>query len=306
MYPMDFEEFCFAPGEDQMVACILHCFAQRKPLEEGLHHRAMLLFKQYMLAGGMPEAVEKYPDGNRSFAAADREKRDILSLYRDDTGRIDRTYRAGTLSVFDQIPAFLSGHEKRVRLSDVRDGPTYPMYEDTFFRLGDSMMVNACFNCADPNAGLSRNEERSSVKRYMGDTGLLVSHAFDENETEKEELYKQILHDRLSVKEGMPFENAVAQCLVAAGHRLFFYTHYSAEKHRNDMEIDFLLSDHRKTKPELYPVGVKSGKRYTVNSLRAFLSKHHHRIGQAYIIHTKNLCVQEEILCVPSYMAIFL
>lgn len=306
MYPMDFEEFCLALGEDQMVAYIRHCFAQRKPLEEGLHHRAMLLFKQYMLVGGMPKAVEKYLDGNRSFAAADREKRDILSLYRDDIGKIDRTYRARTLSVFDQIPAFLSRHEKRVRLSDVRDGSTFPMYEDTFFWLGDSMMVNECFNCADPNVGLSWNEERSSVKCYMGDTGLLVSHAFDENEIENEELYKQILHDRLSVNEGMLFENAVAQCLVAAGHRLFFYTHYSAEKHRNDMEIDFLLSDNSKTRPKLYPVEVKSGKRYTVNSLRAFLSKYHHRIGQAYIIHTKNLCVQEEILCVPSYMAIFL
>lgn len=304
MYPMDFEEFCWALHEEKMVEYIRKCFAELKPLEDDFHHKAMLLFKQYMLVGGMPKAVEKYIDNNRNFAAADLEKRDILSLYRDDIGKVDRAYRSKVLSIFDQIPAFLSQHEKRVRLSNIEAKSTFPMYQDTFFWLGDSMIANECFNCSDPNVGLSVNEERSAVKCYMGDTGLLVSHAFDENEIVEEELYKQILHDKLSINEGMLFENAIAQCLVANGHKLFFYTHYSEEKHRNDMEIDFIVSNNSKTKQKIYPIEVKSGKKYTTTSLIAFSGKYSKRIGRAYIIHPKNLKVDGEIVCIPSYMAI--
>ena len=121
-----------------------------------------------------------------------------------------------------------------------------------------------------------------------------------------EELYKQILHDKLSLNEGMLFENAIAQCLVANGHKLFFYTHYNADKHRNDMEIDFILSNNSKLKPKLYPIEVKSGKRYTTDSLNAFVEKYRSRIGKAYVVHPKNLTVKGDIVCIPSYMAIFL
>lgn len=306
MYPMDFEEFCWALGEIQMTEYIRTCFNEVKPLEDTLHHKAMMLFKQYILVGGMPQAVKKYIENRRSFSAADIEKRDILSLYRGDIGKIDRNYRSRVLSIFDQIPAFLSQHEKRVRLSSIEEKSSFPMYEDTFFWLGDSMIVNECFNTADPNIGLSINEERTTIKCYMGDTGLLVSHAFDENELAEENLYKQILHDKLSINEGMIFENAIAQCLVANGYRLFFYTQYNTEKKRNDIEIDFLISNGSKTKQKLFPIEVKSGVRYTTTSLNNFIDKYHGRIGQAYIVHTKNLCKKGEILCIPSYMAICL
>lgn len=302
MYPMDFEEFCLALGEDRMLEYIRDRFEKRKPLEEGLHHKAMLLFKQFMLVGGMPKVVEKYLSSGRNFEAADREKRDILALYRDDIGKVDRAYRSKVLSVFDQIPAFLSRHEKRVRLSNLDGTATFPAYQDTFFWLGDSMIANECFNCADPNIGLSLNEERTAIKCYMGDTGLLVSHAFDEKELAREELYKQILHDRLSINEGMLFENAIAQILIASGHKLFFYTHYNEEKHRNDIEIDFLIGG-GKIKPKLYPIEVKSGKRYTTGSLRRFTDKYSARIGGAYIVHTKNLTVTDDVVCLPAYMA---
>ena len=180
------------------------------------------------------------------------------------------------------------------------------MYEETFFWLGDSMIVNECFKCTDPNVGLSINEERSALKCYMSDTGLLVSHAFDENEIVEENLYKQILHDKLSINEGMLFENAVAQCLVANGYRLFFYTQYNTKKKRNDIEIDFLISNGSKIKQKLFPIEVKSGKKYTTISLERFIQKYHSRIGQAYIIHTKNLCKKDDVLCIPSYMTMCL
>ena len=302
MYPMDFVEFCMAIGEDKMLEYIRRCFSEEKPLEEFLHHKAMMLFKQYILVGGMPKSVAKYIEKDRSFSSADIEKRDILNLYRNDISKADVKYRSKILSIFDQIPAFLSQHEKRVRLSNIEEKSSYPMYQDTFFWLGDSMIANECFKCSDPNVGLSLNEDRTYVKCYMGDTGLLVSHAFSENEISDGELYKQILHDNLGINEGMIFENAIAQQLVSNGYPLFFYTRYSEEKHRNDIEIDFIISNGSKLKPKIFPIEVKSGKRYTTTSLNEFCRLFHHRIGRAYIIHTKNLSVKDGILCIPSYM----
>ncbi len=306
MYPLDFEEFCWAFGEDMLASYIKKCFDELKPLEDDFHHKAMLLFKQYMLIGGMPKSVAAYLENDRSFVAADIEKRDILTLYRNDIGKADVKYRSRISSIFEQIPAFLSMHEKRVRLSNVETNANYPMYQDTFFWLGNSMMTNECFNCNDPNVGLSLNEDRTFIKCYMGDTGLLVSHAFTESEISEGELYRQILRDNLSINEGMLFENAIAQCLVANGYKLFFYTHYSEEKHRNDIEIDFLISNGSITKPKIYPIEVKSGKRYKTESLEKFIGQYRRRIGKSYIIHPKNLSVKGDIICIPSYMTMCL
>lgn len=306
MYPMDFEEFCWAMNEENMVQYIRTCFENKIPLAEKLHNKAMLLFRQYLVVGGMPQSLVAYLSNNRSYQKADKEKRDILSLYRDDIMKIGRRYQSRVLSIFDQIPAFLSQHEKRVVLSDVEDGATFSKFNDTFFWLDNSMIANECFNCTDPNVGLSFNEDRTYLKCYMGDTGLLLSHAFTEAEIESEELYRQLILGRLSVNEGMIFENAVAQMLVANGYKPFFYTHYNREKHRNDIEIDFIISNKSKTRYKIYPIEVKSTERYKTVSLERFIEKFKERIGQAYVIHTKNLQVTEKIIYIPAYMTICL
>lgn len=302
MYPLDFEEFCIALGESQMAAYIKDCFAKRKPLEEKLHHKAMLLFRQFLIVGGMPKSVVSFLENAKSFQKSDEEKRDILGLYRADIMKIDSTYRSKVLAIYDQIPAFLSRHEKRVVLSEIEKPAAFSNYYDSFFWLSDSMIANECFNCSDPNVGLSINEDRTYVKCYMGDTGLLISHSFDENEIAEEDLYRQLLLGRLSVNEGMFFENAVAQELVAKGHKLFFYTHYNDEKHRNDIEIDFLISNKSKTRFKIFPIEVKSTERYNTKSLERFIEKYKERIGMAYVIHPKNLKVTDDILYIPAYM----
>lgn len=244
-------------GERQMAAYIRTCFRDREPLEQGLHSKAMLLFRQYMIVGGMPKSVS----------------------------------------------AFLSKSERRVVMSKIEKGATFPKYHDTFFWLSDSMIANECFNCSDPNIGLSLNEDRTYVKCYMGDTGLLVSHAFDENEISDGELYREILFGELSLNEGMFYENVIAQMLVAAGHKLYFYTHYNDELHRNDIEIDFILSNNSKLKYKIFPIEVKSKEKYTTRSLEKFKAKFHARIGGNYVIHPKNLKVEGDTLFIPAYMA---
>ena len=306
MYPLDFEEFCWALGEETLVTYIRNCFNQKIPLDRSLHNKAMLIFKQYMLVGGMPKSVVAFLKSQKDFGKADLEKRDILTLYRNDIMKIKAQYRSKVIAIFDQIPGLLSRHEKRVVFSQITDGTTADQYEETFFWLSDSMVANECRRTNDPNVGLSLNESDTYIKCYLGDTGLLVSHAFDENELLEDEVYKQILAGKLNLNEGMLYENAIAQMLVANGHKLFFYTHYNAEKRRNDIEIDFLISNNSKTKYQIYPIEVKSGSRYTTASLLRFNEKYKDRIGGSYIIHPRNLLFKDDILCIPPYMTICL
>lgn len=306
MYPMDFEEFCGALGNELLPEYIKECFEKKQPLADGFHQKAMLLFKQYLLVGGMPQAVYAYVHGNLDFEAADREKRDILELYRDDILKITDRYKSKVLSIFDQVPGFLSRHEKRVMLSNIVEGSSIEQYSETFFWLGNSMICNECFLTKDPNIGLSLNEERSFIKCYLGDTGLLVSHAFDENEIFDEQLYRQIMNDKLSINQGMLYENVIAQMLTANGHKLFFYTSYNDEKHRNDIEIDFIITNNSKLMYRIYPIEVKSGKRYTTLSMERFRDKFRRRIGESYIIHPKEFKIENGIICIPPYMTMCL
>ena len=177
-------------------------------------------------------------------------------------------------------------------------------YEETFFWLSDSMIANECRRVSDPNVGLSLTESDTYIKCYLGDTGLLVSHAFDENELLEDEVYKQIFAGKLGLNEGMLYENVIAQMLASNGHRLFFYTQYNAEKRRNDIEIDFIIANNSKTKYKMYPIEVKSSAKYSFESLKRFKEKYKSRIGGCYIIHPRNLIEKDNILCIPPYMTI--
>ena len=306
MHPMNFEEFCWALNEKTLIEYIRMCFEKRIALERSIHDKAMLLFKQYLLVGGMPKVVAEFLEGQKNFGAADAEKRDILGLYRSDIMKIRAQYRAKVLAIFDQLPGLLSRHEKRVILNRIAEGSNAEQYEETFFWLSDSMVCNECRRTNDPNVGLSLNESDTYIKCYLGDTGLLVSHAFDENELLEDEVYKQILGGKLGLNQGMLYENMIAQMLTANGHRLFFYTQYNEEKKRNDIEIDFIISNNSKTKYKMYPIEVKSGSNYSIESLLRFREKYKNRIGECYIIHPRNLTYKEDILCIPPYMTICL
>ena len=302
MYFMDFEEFAWALEEEVLVGYIRKCYEKRMPLEQSLHAKAMMLFRQYMIVGGMPQSILAYIGNDRDFRRADMEKRDILEMYRSDIMKIRSSYKSGVIALFDQIPSFLSHKERRVVMNRLDKNATFPKYHDTFFWLADSMMVNQCFNCTDPNVGLSLNEDRTYVKCYMCDTGLLVSHTFSEREITDNALYRELLFGNLSINEGMFYENAISQMLVANGYKLFFYTRYNEEKHRNDIEIDFLISNNSKLKYKVYPIEVKSSDRYTTTSLERFEDRFHQRIGGSYVIHPKNLKAEGGRLFIPAYM----
>lgn len=303
MYPLTFPEFLEAVGEAPLLDHIRECFRDERPLEDAFHKRASHLIREYMLVGGMPQSIVAYLEGGYDFFAADREKRQILTLYRDDIKKAARRYQSKVSALFEYLPGYLSTHEKKVTLSKVDENGTFSRYDDPLFWLGDSMICNLCYGCNDPNVGLALTQDDAQVKCYMGDTGLLVSLAFSENELSSMELYRQILAGKLSLNEGMLHENLIAQTLVAAGRKLFFYVHYSKEKHRNDIEIDFLLSNESKTNMKVAPVEVKSAKNYSAISYDAFKERFGRRIGTSFIVHPKALSVDNRGMRIPTYMA---
>ncbi len=303
MYPVDFEEFLVYMGEEILLEYINDCFNKRAPLNDAMHNKAMYLFKEYMLVGGMPQALKAYKNNFKDFYSADEEKRDILDLYRDDIKKAAKRYNSRVSSIFENIPGFLSTHEKKIVLKEIEpNSPTYDRYDEPLFWLEDSMICNLCYKCTDPNVGFDLNKDDSSVKCYMGDTGLLVSLAFSENELTKSSLYKQIINDKLSINKGMLYENVIAQMITSMGKKLYFYTRYNIDKHRNDIEIDFLLSNDSKVNFKIIPIEVKSSKNYTTTSLGKFKEVYKKRIETSYIIHPKQFKMTDNEICIPPYM----
>jgi len=306
MYPMDFEEFLWAMDNEMLMPVIKDCFEKKKPMGQMLHRKAMDYFRQYMIVGGMPQAVEKYIQ-TRDFEAVDITKRNILTLYREDIMKHSDGNELEIEAIFDEIPAQLSKHEKKFKISDIKPSARMREYKQPFYWLDDAMIVNTCYNSSEPNIGLKMNMERKTLKCYMADTGLLISHAFDENGIVSEEIYKKLLFDKLSVNSGMLMENIVAQMLTAAGHKLYFFSKSSRKKAEDRMEIDFLIAKSKITnKHNISPIEVKSGDRYTLSSIKKFMNKYKEQTNIPYVLHTKDLKEENGIVYLPLYMTMLL
>lgn len=302
LYPMDFEEFLWALGDDMLMPFIKERFEKKQPLGPALHRKAMDLFRQYLIVGGMPQAVKEFVE-SRDFDEVDRVKRDILTLYRADMMKHAQGYEIKVARVFDEIPAQLQKHERKFKLADLKKNARMRDYEDALFWLDDAMIVNTCYNSTAPNIGLKLNMDRLTLKCYMADTGLLISHAFDENGIVSEEIYKKILFDKLEVNMGMIVENVVAQMLVASGHKLYFYSNPSREDKNARMEIDFLIAkDKISNRHNISPIEVKSSTRYTLTSLRKFVTKYKEQTHIPYVIHPNDFKEEDGIVYLPLYM----
>ena len=233
----------------------------------------------------------------------DQVQRDILTLYRADISRHAAGYELKVESFFDEIPAQLQKHDRKFRLSALSKTARMRSYEDAIFWLRDSMIANFCFNTTEPSIGLKLNMDRMTMKCYMGDTGLLISQAFDENGIVSEEIYRKLLFDKLEVNTGMIMENLVAQMLTAAGHQLYFYANSDRVDSESRMEIDFLISKSKvSNRHNISPIEVKSSKNYTLSSLRKFMKKYQEQLHTPYVLHPADLKIEEGIVVLPLYM----
>ncbi len=303
MYPMDFEEFMWAIGQDMLFDHIRTQFAKLAPLGEALHRRAMEMLRTYLLVGGMPQAVLSYIE-NKDMLQVDAIKRSIISLYRNDISKYAGRSAPVVTKIFDNIPGLLQQHEKKFRPSRIKQGTKVKDFAESMLWLDESRVVNFCYATTELSVGLALNRDDAKVKLYMADTGLLISMAFDSRELQTQGIYEKILRGKLEFKKGMVVENLVAQLLRSAGHPLYFYTCSSREDAAERMEIDFLI---RKkditTKHNIIPIEVKSSARYRLSSLGKFGKKYSPYLGTSLVLHSKDLEIKDGITYLPLYMA---
>ena len=301
MYPMDFEEFLWAMGNEVMMPYIRERFEKRQPMGE-FHREALHYFRQYLIVGGMPQAVAEYA-ASRDFTKVDAVKRQILRLYKNDIKKYAGGATARVSAIYDAIPGQLQKKEKKFMLSALKDEARMREYDSAFFWLEDSKMVNISYNTTAPNIGLQLNEDRTVLKCYYGDTGLLISLAFSARGIVTNEIYQKLMFDKLEIDEGMLVENVVAQMLKAAGHELFFYSNYDKEEAENRMQVDFLVQKEVVTsRHNISPIEVKSGSGYTLTSIQKRIKKFGQYLSTPYVLHTKDVEQKDSLLYLPLYM----
>lgn len=298
MYPMDFEEFLEAMGDVVTWPMIAEAYSKRRPMGESFHETAMRRFREYLLVGGMPQAVAKYAE-TRNFGDVDVVKRSILKLYHDDIAKFAGASAPKVRRIFDGIPGQLSKKEKRFSLAALEKGARRRSYESSFLWLADAKVANIAYNATDPGVALALTEDDSTMKVYSADTGLMISQTLGDSPFTEGALYEEVYSGDLGINEGMVIENSVAQALAATGRRLFFYARYDLETAANRMEIDFLV----RRGDRICPVEVKSGRNYARHSsLDKFRAKFGDRLGESFILYAKDVMEKDGITHLPLYM----
>ena len=299
MVPMDYEEFRWAMGDNVTIPLMKGLFDSGKGIGDAVSRKLMQDFRLYMLVGGMPQAVSAYLD-TRNLSAVDTVKREIIELYADDFRKIDPTGKATRL--FMAAPSQLTGNAARYQVVSVlgRSQDKDEM-EEIIQDMEDSMAVNFSYRANDPSVGLALHMNMSQYKMFVGDTGLFITLAFWDNDVTDNIIYQKLLSDRLSSDLGYVYENVVAQMLRAAGNRLFYHT-WPTESGKHNYEIDFLLSRGNK----ICPIEVKSSGYKSHRSLDEFCEKFSDRISTRYLIYTKDLKKDGDVLLIPVYMTQFL
>lgn len=296
LYPMDYEEFRWAMGDEATMPLLRTFYDNKLPLTQA-HREAMRNFRLYLLVGGMPQAVEAYLETN-NFSMVDLAKRGVIRIYQDDFQKLDPSGRLETL--FMNIPSQLSQTNNRFKpyavLGKVDDDKLMEFLKD----LEDSKTTLFAYHSNDPNVGMSLTKDISKFKIFCADTGLFVTLAFWDKDYTENVIYQKLLNDKLSTNLGYVYENMIAQMLAASGNKLFYYTWPKDETH--NYEIDFLLSQGTK----LQPIEVKSSGYNTHKSLDVFCEKYAHIVERRYLIYTKDLKTDKGTILLPVYMTPFL
>ena len=303
MYPMDFEEFLWAIGREGVMSLIRKRFDGREPMGQTDHRMAMELFRQYLVVGGMPQAVSAFAEEKR-LEKTELLKKLILDLYLDDIGKFAGRLKEKVHAIWRALPGELSLRDKRFSPGSTGANARMRDLSAAFEWLGESMTVNLASNTTDPNVGFKWTEDRSDLKCYMADTGLLASFAFADNPQAGLGVMRRILTGKIEINKGMLMENAVAQMLRAAGQELHFHKTPSNVPSEERMEIDFLLSRPDVSKRRnVIPIEVKSANDYTTFSLERFRLKFRDYVAVPVILHPGDLKISNGIVSLPLYMA---
>lgn len=291
MYPLSFEEFCWALGtEPSVLETARDCFARLCAVPPVIHERLMQLFGYYLVVGGMPAAVSAFAE-SRDLARVLKVQQDILVLYRQDIARYARN-KMHVRAIFDAIPAELSKKNKRFKLADLSKTARTERYESDFLWLAEAGVALPCYNVSELVVPLSLSVQHSVFKLFLCDTGLLMAMLGDGAQF-------QILQGDLTLNWGAVLENACAQMLTANGFPTLYY-----EKAKHG-EVDFVVQKGGK----VVPIEAKSGRIFKAHaSLDSVLRVQAWGLDFAYVFCRENVAVEvkqpegRDIECTVAYL----
>lgn len=294
MYPLDFEEFLYANGMNELVISSLRKkFERLESLEEPMHNKMMDLFRKYLLVGGLPDAVNAYIE-TKNIQQVREIQNEIHDYYAADASKYDAERKLKIRRVYELIPSNMENKKKRVIAQSIegKKGKTFADYRDEFEYLisaGIALNVQAISNPVFP---LVESSGKNLLKLYLNDVGILTGILYGNN-------IRAVLDDEKSINLGAVYESVVASELVAHGHRLFYYDN------RNKGEVDYLIDDYDSL--STVPIEVKSGKDYTVHSaLSNFVRNEDYHIKKALVVSNERIVKTDgKITYLPIYYAIF-
>ena len=295
MFPLDFEEFLYANGMNETVLQALRQkFENMETLEKSMHNKMMDLFRKYLLAGGMPDAVNAYVQEKNIFMVREIQ-REIHDYYAADASKYDEERRLKIRRIYDLIPSNLENKKKRVVVQRIENkkGKTFADYEDEFEYLISAGIALAVQAISMPVFPLIESSGKNLLKLYLNDVGILSAILYGTN-------IRAILDDVKGINLGSVYESVVASELAAHGHRLFYYDN------RSRGEVDYLIDDYDSL--SVVPIEVKSGKDYTVHSaLNTFVKNEDYHITKAYVLsNTREIKTKGKIIYIPIYFVMFL
>ncbi len=296
VYPLDYEEFCNAIGKPYDI--LRQIYDLNKAIGQSTNRTLMKNLRLYMAIGGMPQAIQAYLEG-RNFSEIDEVKRKIISLYEDDFKKIDSSGRISAL--YHSIPSQLAKDNKKYRISTALKKRTSSKNEELLYELIDSKTVLPCFNSTDPRVSLSSTKDFDSYKLYLADTGLFVTLMFIDRPVADNTLYSKLLSDNLSANLGFLYENLAAQMIASKDHELYYHT-FEKEGSSHYYEVDFLVAN--KNKVDAFEV--KSSGLGKHESIKMFYKKYSKNIHNIYLLSSKDISNEENLLFKPIYLLPFI
>jgi len=295
MYPLDFEEFLYANGMNELVISSMRKKYERmEALEEPMHNKMMDLFRKYLLVGGLPDAVNTYLE-TKNIQRVRELQNEIHDYYAADASKYDAERKLKIRRVYDLIPSNMENKKKRVVAQSIEEkkGKTFADYQDEFEYLisaGIALNVQAISNPVFP---LIESSGKNLLKLYLNDVGILTGILYGNN-------IRAVLDDARSINLGSVYESVVASELAAHGHKLYYYDN------RSKGEVDYLIDDYESL--SAVPIEVKSGKDYTVHSaLSNFVKNEDYHIIKAFVVSNERpVKTSGKITYLPIYYVMFL
>lgn len=294
MFPLDFEEFLYANGMNEIVVSSMRKkFERLEALDEAMHNKIMDIFRKYLLVGGLPDSVNAYLE-TKNIQTVREIQREIHAYYAADASKYAAGKKLKIRRIFELIPSNMENKKKRVVAQSIENkkGKTFNDYTDEFEYLisaGIALHVQAISNPVFP---LIESTGKNLLKLYLNDAGILSGILYGNN-------IRAVLDDVRSINLGAVYETVVASELIAHGHKLFYYDN------RSKGEVDYLTDDYDSL--SVVPIEVKSGKDYTVHSaLNTFVQNEDYHIKKAFVVSNERKVMQKgKIIYMPIYYIMF-